>query len=95
MIQQGRQKQQGQHHEALLKWAEARAIAPEQDELSFWQAITLADKPGDIEEAATILKPMLAKNARRNEWIELIRRLANCGLLEREGADTDLIKLLS
>ncbi len=86
--------EQGQHHEATLKWAEARAIAPEQEELSFWQAMALADKPGDVEEAAAILKPMLAKEPRRNEWIELIRRLANCGLLEREGADSDLIKLL-
>lgn len=42
-----------------------------------------------------MLKPMLAKDARRKEWIELIRRLANCGLLEREGADSDLINLLT
>ena len=86
--------EEGQHSAALLKWAEARAIAPEQEELPFWQAMALADKPGDIEAAASILKPMLAVEARRDEWIELIRRLANCGLLEREGADLDLIKAL-
>jgi uncharacterized Ntn-hydrolase superfamily protein len=85
----------GQYREALAKWAEARAIAPEQEELAFWQGISLADKPGDMETAISILKPMLVAEARRSEWIELIRRLANCGLIEREGADADLIRALS
>ena len=85
---------EGQHVAALAKWAEARSIAPEQEELAFWQAVTLADKVGDVDEAAAILKPMLAAESRRDEWVELIRRLANCGLIEREGADADLIKAL-
>ncbi len=84
----------GQHVAALAKWAEARSIAPEQEELAFWQAVSLADKPGDIDSAVSILKPMLAADARREDWIELIRRLANCGLIEREGADADLIRAL-
>jgi uncharacterized Ntn-hydrolase superfamily protein len=84
----------GQHTAALAKWAEARAIAPEQEELAFWQAIALADKHSDIDGAVGILKPMLAAEARRDQWVELIRRLANCGLIEREGADGDLIAAL-
>ena len=84
----------GEHHEALKRWAEARALAPEQEELAFWQGVTLADKTGDIEAAVAILKPMLAVDPRRDEWIELIRRLANCGLIEREGVDADLIRAL-
>jgi uncharacterized Ntn-hydrolase superfamily protein len=86
--------EKGQKEDALLKWAEARAIAPEQEELAFWQAVTLADKPADIPNAVTILKPMLAREARRDQWIELIRRMAKCGLLERTGADTELINAL-
>ncbi|MEP6983983.1 MAG: DUF1028 domain-containing protein, partial [Chloroflexota bacterium] len=81
----------GQRAEALALWAEARILAPEQEELAFWQAVTLADKTGDIDTAASILKPMLAAEVRREEWIELIRRLANCGLIERQGADVELI----
>jgi len=84
----------GQRGAALAKWAEARAIAPEQEELAFWQAVTLADKSNDIDGAVSILRPMLAGEARRDEWIELIRRLANCGLIEREGADAELIGAL-
>ncbi len=84
----------GEHHEALNRWAEARALAPEQEELAFWQGVTLADKTGDIEAAVSILKPMLAADARRDQWIELIQRMANCGLIEREGVDVDLIHAL-
>lgn len=84
----------GEHHEALKRWAEARALAPEQEELAFWQSVTLADKTGDIEAAVGILKPMLAADVRRDQWIELIRRMANCGLIEREGVDVDLIRAL-
>lgn len=84
----------GQHEAALAKWADARAIAPEQEELAFWQAIALADKHSDIAGAVSILKPKLAAEVRRDQWIELIRRLANCGLIEREGADAELIQAL-
>lgn len=76
---------------ALAKWAEARALAPDQEELPFWQAVTLADKPADIAGAVSILGPMLAAEPRRAEWVELIRRLAACGLIERQGADAELI----
>lgn len=81
----------GEHDAALSLWAQARAIAPELEEMAFWQAVTLTDKHSDVHAATVILKPVLANDARRAEWIELIRRLSYCGLIEREGADIDLI----
>ncbi len=80
---------------ALAKWAEARALAPEQEELAYWQAITLADKPADVQGAAEILRPMLAADPRKAEWVELIRRLEACGLIERSGAGSALIAAVS
>ncbi len=84
----------GERHEALALWAEARALAPEQEEIAFWQGVTFADQTGDIATAVSILKPMLAADARREEWIELIRRMAACGLIERQGVDVELIAAL-
>lgn len=76
---------------ALAKWAEARALAPEQEELAYWQAVTLADKPADVQGAAAILRPMLANDPRRAEWVELVHRLQACGLIERAGAGAELL----
>jgi uncharacterized Ntn-hydrolase superfamily protein len=84
----------GQHDAALSLWAQARAIAPELEELAFWQAITLADKHSDLEAATAILKPVLSNDPRRAQWLELIRRLSYCGLIEREGTDAELIQAL-
>lgn len=86
--------QQDQQEQALAQWAEARAQAPEMEELPFWQAITLADKPANIQMAAKILRPALANDPRRAHWIDLIRRLQICGLLERAGAGEELIQAL-
>jgi uncharacterized Ntn-hydrolase superfamily protein len=86
--------EQGQRELALTQWAEARAQAPELEELPFWQAATLADKPADVQTAAGILRPALATDPRRDHWIDLLRRMQSCGLLEREGAAEELIKAL-
>ncbi len=80
--------------QALAAWATARAEAPELEELAFWQATTLADKPANVQKAAEILRPVLANDPRRAHWIDLIRRLQTCGLLEREGAAEELIQAL-
>ncbi|HML20104.1 MAG TPA: DUF1028 domain-containing protein [Aggregatilinea sp.] len=80
--------------EALAQWAKAREAAPELEELAFWQGMDLADKPADIPGAVAILGPMLASDPRREHWIDLIRRLQVCGLLERDGAADDLIAAL-
>jgi uncharacterized Ntn-hydrolase superfamily protein len=80
--------------EALAKWAEARNTAPELEELPFWQAMALAETPDHTPAAITILKTALAGDPRRDHWIDLIKRLADCGLLERAGATGELITAL-
>jgi uncharacterized Ntn-hydrolase superfamily protein len=86
--------QAGQHEQALNLWAAARSEAPELEELPYWQAVTLADTHADIRAAAAILRPVLAGDPRRNHWIELVRRLETCGLMERTGAADELIRAL-
>ncbi len=73
----------GQREEALRAWAQARAEAPEMEEIPFWQAVTLANEHDDIETAAAILRPALADDPRRAHWIDLIDRLAECGLIKQ------------
>jgi uncharacterized Ntn-hydrolase superfamily protein len=80
--------------QALAAWAAARAEAPELEELAFWQATTLADKVADVQTAAAILRPVLANDPRRAQWIELIRRLEACGMIERKGAAQELIQAI-
>jgi uncharacterized Ntn-hydrolase superfamily protein len=86
--------EQGQRDQALADWAKARAQAPELEEIPFWQAAVLADKPADVQTAVGILRPMLASDPRREHWIDLLRRMQTCGMLEREGAAEELIKAL-
>lgn len=84
----------GQREDALTKWTQARELAPELEELGFWQALTLADEYGDIETALLILRPTLAGDPRREHWIDLIARLQTCGLLETDGLADKLIVAL-
>jgi uncharacterized Ntn-hydrolase superfamily protein len=86
--------EQGQRDQALADWAKARAQAPELEEIPFWQAAFLADKPGDVQTAVGILRRMLANEPRREHWIDLLRRMQACGMLEREGTAEELIKAL-
>ena len=82
---------------ALEKWQKAREKAPELEEVAFWQAITLADKKPQADSvtiAAEILKNSVQNDVRWEQWIELIRRLKTCGLIEREGAGEELLGLL-
>lgn len=84
----------GRRDEALHLWTDARTSAPELEELAFWQAMTLADKHADLNGAAAILRPVLANDPLRAQWIDLIGRLERCGLIERAGAAEALIALL-
>ncbi len=86
--------QAGDRASALALWAQARAQAPELEEMAFWQALALADAHADVEAAAAILRPALADDPRRDHWLDLIQRLSVCGLIEREGAGEDLIAAL-
>jgi uncharacterized Ntn-hydrolase superfamily protein len=80
--------------EGMEIWAEARTLAPELEEMSFWQAVALADKPEDVASAAKILRPMLQGEKRSEQWIDLIRRIQDCGIIERSGAGDILIQVL-
>ena len=79
---------------AMELWAEARLLAPELEELVYWQALTLADQPGEVERAVEILEPMLAEDPRRDHWLDLIDRVHKAGLFEREGAAEELLAAL-
>lgn len=81
----------GEQPRALDRWAEARKLAPEIEELAFWQALTLADVPGEVEKAIQILRPVLLENPRREHWVDLIRRVEEAEMMEREGAAEELI----
>lgn len=85
----------GHRAQALELWARARDEAPELEELAFWQAVQLADSHADVETAAEILRPVLANDPRREHWIDLVQRLAVCGIIEREGADSELMAALN
>jgi uncharacterized Ntn-hydrolase superfamily protein len=80
--------------EALTLWTEARELAPELEEMSFWQAVVLADNHDDIANASKILIPMLNNEARRDHWIDLIRRIQECGIIENEFVGEKLIAAL-
>jgi len=65
---------------AKEKYSLAVAMAPEMEELPFWQAVTLADT-GKLEEALPIFKMVFQKN---KDWAELVRRLPSSGLLKKD-----------
>lgn len=89
-----RQLEDGHIDEALETWIRARQLAPELEELPYWQAITLADDHSDVQEAVKILSPMLTSDSRKDYWLDLIKRLQDCGIIEREGAGDELLSAL-
>jgi uncharacterized Ntn-hydrolase superfamily protein len=62
---------------ALEKYGQAAALAPDIDELPFWQAVTLADM-GKVEEALPIFAQVFKQNP---NWVELVQRLPASELL--------------
>ncbi len=83
-----------QYERALDLWAQAREQAPELEEIPYWQAITLADDRGDVETAVQLLDGMLAADPRRGHWLDLIERLAACGLFKDADRAAALLKAL-
>lgn len=63
---------------ALLAYGEAGALAPDAQEVRFWQGVTLAGVGRD-DEARDVLRPVLAADGGR--WAELLTRLPAAGLL--------------
>ena len=66
------------NEEAKEKYSQAAALAPEIEEMPFWQAVTLADT-GHIDEALPIFESVFQKNS---DWAELVKRLPASGLLK-------------
>jgi uncharacterized Ntn-hydrolase superfamily protein len=82
---------------ALAKWKEARAAAPDQEELAFWQAYSLADaRPDDntISLAARIMAQALQEGDRYEHWLELLKRLDECNFSRHAGIGERLVKAL-
>ncbi len=75
----------GKLDEALKEYAEAARLAPEVQELPYWEAVALASN-GHLEESLPIFKAVFAKEPR---WAELTPRLPGVGLLPK---DPELLK---
>jgi len=65
---------------AKEKYAMAARLAPDIEELPFWEAVTLTEM-GEIEQALPIFKKVFSLN--RN-WILLVQRLPASGLLPQD-----------
>lgn len=86
--------ERGNVQAALIKWRQARELAPENEEMAFWQALALADRNptnNAVDIAARIIQQALGSDDRYKHWIELIQRLEQVGLIEREGAARELL----
>lgn len=60
-------------------FAAARKMTSDATEMTFWQALVLADDYNLIEEARALLAPLFKKEP---QWVELLRRLGPTGLLD-------------
>lgn len=88
---------QGKVDEALSQWERARNMTPQQEEIAFWQAITLADTQpvtDAVDMAASIFNSRFSGHERRQHWLDLIKRLMACGLIERDGAGLELLRAI-
>jgi uncharacterized Ntn-hydrolase superfamily protein len=68
---------EGRMVQALTEYAEASRLAPQLEELKFWQAVALADY-GRVNESKPIFKEVFMK---RNSWRKLLAALPQYGLL--------------
>lgn len=84
----------GQLNEALAVWQKAREMAPELEEIVFWQAVELAEQETHVEQAALLLREMLATAERADHWLDLIHRLVEVQLFERATAGDELLAQL-
>jgi uncharacterized Ntn-hydrolase superfamily protein len=58
------------------KYAEARKMTSDSTEMTFWQALVLADNHNLIDEARALLQPLFKSEP---QWEELLRRLVKMG----------------
>lgn len=86
---------EGDKQTALHLWADARAMAPELEEVAFWQAMALADTGNDVAGAVAIFQPVFKNDPLRSQWIDLITRLKAADLITREGAGDEFVAALN
>ncbi|HSV85380.1 MAG TPA: DUF1028 domain-containing protein, partial [Levilinea sp.] len=75
----------GKVEEALAAYQEAARLAPDIDELPFWEAVTLADI-GRLEDALPVFRAVFASNP---GWAVLLQRLSAAGMLR---ADAEMMQ---
>lgn len=79
---------ENRNKEAREKYSLAAILAPDLEEMPFWQAVTLADT-GKLAEALPIFKQIFHKN---KDWAKLVKRLPASGLLKN---DAEMLKKIS
>ena len=77
----------GNSQAAFEAYDQAAKLAPQIDELIFWQAVTLADT-GNVEKSLPVFKRVFTQNP---DWAELLQRLPSAGLFKD---DPELMKLI-
>ena len=76
---------------AMERFANARRLAPELEELAFWQAVSVMERePGYRDWAVKLLQNTLEFEAHPHRWYELIERLEQAGFLTTDGMRQDL-----
>ncbi len=68
----------------MREYEAAASLAPHNDEIAFWRAVTLAGK-GRMDEARSVLAGLRRTD---NRWDELLRRLVSGGLVPAETAES-------
>lgn len=81
-----RDLENGEIEAAMVEWARARELAPELEELPFWQAIGVLEEKGDLGAAVEIFNSELSSDPRLEHWIDLAHRLEECGILSKKGS---------
>jgi uncharacterized Ntn-hydrolase superfamily protein len=82
---------EGKVEEAMRAYAEAARLAPGNDEIMFWEAVTLW-KLGREKEASPLFRKVFARGRR---WVELVPRLVPAGLLADDQASIRRIQALA
>lgn len=82
---------EGKVEEAMKAYSRAAKLAPSNNEILFWQAVTLW-KLDREKEAAPIFKKVFARDRR---WVALVPRLADADLLEDDAASIKRIQALA
>lgn len=82
---------ENQIEEALREYAAAARLAPTNNELLFWQAVTLWKLKRE-REATPVFRKVFARDRR---WVEVVPRLVSAGLLDDDAAGLRRIRALA